>query len=83
MDENEKLVAAANKYGKVVQMGNQQRSSAHTIAVIKAIHNGEIGTPFKAIAFYTNARGEVPNQKSAPVPKGLDWDLWQGPAPYC
>ena len=81
MDENEKLVAAASKYDKVVQMGNQQRSSAHTVEVINAIHNGAIGTPFKAIAFYTNARGAVPNQKPAAVPKGLDWELWQGPAP--
>jgi predicted dehydrogenase len=39
-----------------------------------------IGTPYKAVAFYTNARGEVPVQKPAPVPEGLDWELWQGPA---
>lgn len=81
MDENEKLVEAASKYDKVVQMGNQQRSSAHTIEVIRAVHNGEIGTPYKAVAFYTNSRGEVPNQKKAAVPAGLDWELWQGPAP--
>lgn len=81
MDENEKLVQAASKYDKVVQMGNQQRSSGHTIEVINAIHNGEIGKPYKAVAFYTNSRGEVPNQKKAAVPAGLDWELWQGPAP--
>ena len=81
MDENEKLVQAASEYDKVVQMGNQQRSSGHTIEVINAIHNGAIGKPYKAVAFYTNSRGEVPNQKKAAVPAGLDWDLWQGPAP--
>lgn len=80
MWENELLVEAAKKYDKVVQMGNQQRSSAHTIEIIKDIHNGVIGTPYKAVAFYTNARGEVPVQKKAPVPQGLDWELWQGPA---
>lgn len=81
MFENELLVEAQKKYGRVVQMGNQQRSSGHTIEVIDAIHNGEIGVPYKAIAFYTNTRGRVPVQKPAPVPGGLDWELFQGPAP--
>lgn len=81
MEENELLVEAARKYDKVVQMGNQQRSSEHTREIIKEIHNGVIGTAYKAVAFYTNARGEVPVQQKAPVPHGLDWDLWQGPAP--
>ncbi|MDT0688933.1 Gfo/Idh/MocA family oxidoreductase [Salegentibacter sp. F188] len=81
MEENELLVEAADKYQKVVQMGNQQRSSDHTIEIINDIHSGVIGTPYKAVAFYTNARGEVPLQKKVPVPQGLDWDLWQGPAP--
>ncbi|PRX48110.1 Gfo/Idh/MocA family oxidoreductase [Salegentibacter salegens] len=81
MFENELLVEATKKYGKVVQMGNQQRSSNHTIEIIKDIHEGAIGEVYKAVAFYTNGRGEVPNQKKAPVPQGLDWDLWQGPAP--
>ncbi len=81
MFENEILVEAAEKYNKVVQMGNQQRSSGHTIEIINEIHNGLIGTPFKALAFYTNSRGEVPLQRKAPAPAGLDWGLFQGPAP--
>lgn len=81
MDENELLVAAAKKYGKVVQMGNQQRSSGHSNEIIREIHNGIIGIPYKAVAFYTNKRGRVQNQKSADIPGGLDWDLFQGPAP--
>ncbi len=80
MAENELLVAAQKKYDKVVQMGNQQRSSDHTIEIIREIHNGIIGTPSLAVAFYSNQRGEVPHQKAAPVPEGLDWDLFQGPA---
>ena len=80
MEENELLVKAANKYRKVVQMGNQQRSSAHTQQVIEKIHNGAIGKVYKAIAFYSNGRGEVPLQKKSSIPEGLDWNLWQGPA---
>ena len=80
MFENEMLVKASKQYGKIVQMGNQQRSSDHTIEIINEIHNGVIGNPYQAVAFYTNARGEVPVQKKAPIPEGLDWELWQGPA---
>ncbi len=81
MHENELLVEAAKKYKRVVQMGNQQRSSFHTIEIVNEIHKGAIGTPYKAVAFYINKRGEVPIQKPAPIPDGLDWDLFQGPAP--
>ena len=79
--EGELLVECQKKYGKVIQMGNQQRSSAESIEIIREIHNGAIGVPYKAIAFYSNARGETPVPQAAPVPEGLDWELWQGPAP--
>ena len=80
MNENEMIVKAAAKYNKVVQMGNQQRSSLHSIDIIKQIHEGVIGVPYRAVAFYINKRGEVPVQKPAAIPSGLDWELWQGPA---
>ncbi|MCY7359812.1 MAG: Gfo/Idh/MocA family oxidoreductase [Rudanella sp.] len=79
--EGEILVAVQKKYGKLMQMGNQQRSSIETLDIIDQIHKGVIGTPYKATAFYTNNRGEVPVPKKAPVPEGLDWELFQGPAP--
>jgi predicted dehydrogenase len=80
MAENELLVAAQKKYDRVVQMGNQQRSAEHTVEIIKEIHNGVIGKPYKALAFFSNNRGEVPHQKPTVVPTGLDWELFQGPA---
>ena len=79
--ENGMITAAQKKYGKTVQMGVQQRSSGHTIEIIREIHNGIIGIPYKALTFYTNQRGEVPLQKAAAIPEGLDWELFQGPAP--
>lgn len=81
MFENELLVEAAQKLNKVVQMGNQQRSSGHTIEIMNEIHNGVIGTAYKAVAFYANTRGEVPLQRKTAVPAGLNWELFQGPAP--
>jgi len=79
--ENELVVAFQKKYHKHVQMGNQQRSSLETISIINDIHNGVIGDAYKAVAFYSNGRGEVPVPKKATPPAGLDWDLFQGPSP--
>lgn len=80
--EGELLVSFQQKYNKVVQMGNQQRSAKESQEIISEIHKGLIGDVYKAVAFYANARGECPVPKAAPVPEGLDWDLWQGPAPH-
>ncbi|WP_396603282.1 Gfo/Idh/MocA family protein [Algibacter sp. R77976] len=79
--EGELLVAYQKKYDRIVQMGNQQRSSLQSQEIIKEIHNGIIGDVYNAVAFYTNRRGRVPNQVKANPPEGLDWDLFQGPAP--
>jgi predicted dehydrogenase len=80
-EEGELLVAYQKHYKKVVQMGNQQRSSLESIEIIKDIHEGVIGDAYKAIAFYRNSRGFVPLQKETSPPEGLDWELFQGPAP--
>ncbi|MFI0429346.1 Gfo/Idh/MocA family protein [Mariniflexile sp. HMF6888] len=80
-EEGELLVAYQKKYNKIVQMGNQQRSSLESIEIINEIHNGIIGDAYRAVAFYQNSRGDVPLQKKAAPPEGLDWELFQGPAP--
>lgn len=75
------LIAAQKKYGKLVQMGTQQRSSPHTIEIVGRIHEGIIGRPYYAMAWYANTRKSIGIGQPAPVPSTLDWDLWQGPAP--
>lgn len=79
--EGAMLVAAQKKTGKLVQQGSQQRSSPHTIEIVKRIHDGEIGRAYYAKAWYSNVRKSIGYGKPAPVPATLDWDLWQGPAP--
>jgi predicted dehydrogenase len=75
------LIQAQKKYGKLVQMGTQQRSSPHTIEIVGRIHAGEIGKAYFAKAWYVNTRKSIGHGQPAPVPATLDWDLWQGPAP--
>lgn len=79
--ENDLLVAAQNKYGKKVQMGNQQRSAKTSIMAMADIKNGVIGEAYKAEAYYSNNRGSIGKGAEISVPKTLDWELWQGPAP--
>jgi len=79
--EGEMLLQAQRKYGKLVQMGTQQRSSPHTIEIIDKIHQGMIGRPYFAKAWYSNTRKSIGVGKEVPVPAQLDWELWQGPAP--
>ncbi|QCX01362.1 Gfo/Idh/MocA family oxidoreductase [Aggregatimonas sangjinii] len=78
--ENDLLVAAQKKYGKKVQMGNQQRSARTSIMAIKDIREGIIGEVYKGEAYYTNNRGSIGIGKEIEVPKTLDWEMWQGPA---
>jgi predicted dehydrogenase len=79
--EGAMLVAAARKYQKHVQQGNQMRSSQPVIEAMDKIHNGLIGDPYFAKAWYSNTRKDMGFGKVVPVPPELDWDLWQGPAP--
>ena len=79
--EGELVVAAAEKYKRVIQMGNQRRSWPNVAAGIKELQNGVIGRPYFAKTWYTNNRQSIGVGKETPVPSWLNYDLWQGPAP--
>ncbi|MEX2604816.1 MAG: Gfo/Idh/MocA family oxidoreductase [Gracilimonas sp.] len=79
--ETELLVRVQQKYGKLCQMGNQQRSSRTSQLAIKEIGEGIIGSVYYGKAWYSNTRGPIGTGKRVPVPDYLDWNLWQGPAP--
>ncbi len=79
--EAEMLIEAQAKYGKLVQMGNQQRSAPSSIEGIQDLRNGLIGDLHHAKAWYAANRGSIGKGKPVGVPNWLDWELWQGPAP--
>ena len=79
--EGELLVAAAEKFRVVMQMGNQRRSFPNVVAGIKELHGGIIGRPYFAKTWYTNNRPPIGRGKEVPVPSWLNYELWQGPAP--
>lgn len=79
--EGEWLVAKQKQTGKLVQMGNQTRSSVTLNKVVKEIHEGLIGTAYAGKAWYANTRGTIGFPEKSYRPEWLNWDLWQGPAP--
>ncbi len=83
MDEGRKMVQAARKYNRVVQVGTQQRSGDHYQKAAEIIRSGQIG---KVTFIRTwNFSNQTPDGIGAPPdanpPEGLDWDMWLGPAP--
>jgi predicted dehydrogenase len=79
--EGEMLVAAAQKYNRLVQLGTQRRSIGNVQQLVQEIHAGIIGKVFLAQCFYSRRRPPIGFGKVISPPKELDWDLWQGPAP--
>lgn len=79
--EGELMVAVANKYNRIVQMGTQRRSWPLLKQGMEELRNGVIGRVYFAKGWYTNSRKSIGYGKEALVPGWLDYDLWQGPAP--
>ena len=80
--EGQQVVAAAKKYGRIVQHGTQNRSSATFRRDMKLMHDGFIGKIVESRGYvYKNGnRGSIGHGRPGPVPANLDWTLWQGPA---
>ena len=76
------MTRAANYYGKIVQVGQQQRSNPIFIEVMKLIKSGTIGNLRKVNmwANFNYGLGVEPAMDS-PVPDGVDYNMWLGPAP--
>jgi predicted dehydrogenase len=81
--EGRQLVEAAKKLGRIVQHGTQNRANATLIRDLKLIHDGFIGKIVESRGYvYKNGnRRAIGHGKPGPVPKNLDWQLWQGPSP--
>ncbi len=80
-NEGELMIAAARKHNRLVQMGNQRRSSEIINEAIDKLHNGIIGRTYYARCSFARFRGSIGIGEEVPVPENLDYDMWQGPAP--
>lgn len=79
--EGQAMVAATRRHGRVFQTGSMQRSAPEFRQACELVRNGVIG---EVQEVYVSVGG--PPQEcylpAEPVPAGLDWDMWLGPAPW-
>jgi len=79
--EGRAMAEAVHRYGVVWQTGSQQRSTANFHHACELVRNGRIGKVHEVEVGLPTGKGgsTMPVQ---PVPEGLDWDFWLGPAPW-
>jgi predicted dehydrogenase len=81
VEEGRKMVQAAQRCGRVVQVGSQGRSTPAAYKACTYIQNGMLGRVKEVTCWhYANPVGGF--QPDTDPPPGLDWDLWIGPARY-
>lgn len=80
--EGEKMVAAARKYGCVVQVGTQRRSCEGMQQAVEYVRAGKLGK-IKLIRCLCYGVRESFGRVNGPqlIPRSVDYDLWSGPAP--
>jgi predicted dehydrogenase len=82
IEEGKALVAAEKKYGRIVQVGSQQRSSIHFRIAANLVRNGMIGE-IKEVYCRLGEFPQPPEKEQiVPVPAGFDYDRWLGPTPF-
>jgi predicted dehydrogenase len=81
VSEGRRLEEARVKNRRVCQAGTQARSSAAHREAIRYIHEGHIGRVTLARGLCYKRRKSIGHTDDAPVPDGVDYDIWLGPAP--
>ena len=79
--EGRAVVNAAARNNIVWQMGSWQRSQDHFRHAAELVINGRIGKVDSVEVSLHDGRGYIGNPPVQPVPDGVNWDLWLGPAP--
>jgi hypothetical protein len=85
VSESQEVLAAVRRHGRVYQAGTQQRSEYNSVfrRACEFIRSGRIGTLKEIYACRDGGAIAWPKRFGAaqPIPDGLDWDLYLGPAP--
>jgi len=79
--ESKQMIAAARRYKRMCQIGSQSRSTPHVIEAMQALKDGIIGKVYMSKGLCFKRRKSIGRKPDGPVPPGLDWDMFLGPAP--
>ncbi len=78
--EGRKMIEAARKYQRIVQVGMQSRSTAHKRRAVELLREGVIGKLYMARGLCFKRRQSIGHKQASPIPTGVDYDIWLGPA---
>jgi predicted dehydrogenase len=83
VEEGQKMVAAARKYKRIVQAGTMQRSGGYFLKAKELVKSGAAGDVTFCHAYQAGMAKKTGfgSPADGPVPAGLDWEMWLGPAP--
>lgn len=81
IEECNAMIAAAKKYNRAVQVGQWQRSQQHFQDAIAYVRSGKLGDIFGVKTWIARKQPNLPIVPDSPVPAGVHYDLWLGPAP--
>jgi predicted dehydrogenase len=81
IDEGKAMVRAARDSGRLIQVGLHRRVSPHPISGMAFLKSGKVGKIGMVRTFAHAAGGPGTQTPDSEPPKGMDWDLWLGPAP--
>lgn len=79
--EGRAICDAMSRYGRVFQHGTQRRSEGLFAFACELVRNGRIGE-LKRVRVSSEPSHPAPNEPPVPVPRGFDYDMWLGPAPF-
>jgi predicted dehydrogenase len=79
--EGRKMIEAARKYGRVVQVGAQNRSSDNCYEALEYLKNPDFGDIHFVKVFNSKQRVDIGRKPDTETPPGVDYDMWLGPAP--
>ncbi len=79
--EGRKMLEAARKYQRVVQVGMQTRSAPYVQSALEFIRGDHLGDIHLVRVFNMMRHSRQRHVPDGPVPEGLDYDMWTGPAP--
>ncbi|MBN2273114.1 MAG: Gfo/Idh/MocA family oxidoreductase [Bacteroidales bacterium] len=73
---------AARRYKRVIQVGQWQRSDPHWQEAVGFVHSGKLGrVRMVKVWSFVGWKGALPVLPDEPVPAGVDYNMWLGPAP--
>jgi predicted dehydrogenase len=80
--EGRLMIDAARRNDRIVQVGTQSRCRPSTIRAIEYVRSGKLGKVLMAKAWNIQMRNDIGHKDDGPVPAGVDYETWLGPAPW-